>query len=121
MVNAALRHDASLAEVLASRARSASDVRLALDVFGGVSAASAALLWRPFGWFYILSAATCFAAFGVWGIADRELHNPVRPHHRIVTALLNTVRVVAVVAGGTATLALICAIVAIPLGKSWMS
>lgn len=120
MVNSALRHDASLGEILSSRARSASDLRLALDVLGGVSAASAALMWRPFGWFYILSAATCFAAFGVWGIADRELHNPVRPHRRVVALLLNMVRIVAAVAGGTAALALICAIVAIPLGDSWM-
>jgi hypothetical protein len=121
MVNSALRHDASLAEVLSSRARSASDLRLALDAMGGVTAASAAMVWRPFGWFFVVSAATCFAAFGLWGIADRELNNPLRRPPRVVIALLKAVRVVAVVAGGVAAVALICAIVAIPLGKSWMS
>jgi len=121
MVNSAFRHDATLAEVLSSRARSASDLRLMLDAIVGVAVVSVALVLRPYGWFFLFSAATCFASFGLWGIADRELNDPVRQLTVIVATLLKAVRVIAAVAGGIAAVALICAIVAIPLGTSWMS
>lgn len=64
---------ATLPAMLAGRARAASDGRLVLDVLGGVLAASALALWRPPAWLLLFGAAVCFAAFGFWGIADREL------------------------------------------------
>ena len=73
MVNSVLRPDVGLPELLAARARSASDTRLVLDVAGGLLASGVAVAWRPAAWFPMLSAALCFAAFGCWGIADREL------------------------------------------------
>jgi hypothetical protein len=75
MIDFAPRTDAGLPELLAARARNASDVRLALDVAGGLLAAAVLLVWRPPAWPVSLSAALCFAAFGAWGIAERELHD----------------------------------------------
>ena len=63
----------SLPAFLARRARGASDVRLALDLGGGVLAAGAAALVRLPAWPALMCAAVCFAAYGGWGIADREL------------------------------------------------
>jgi hypothetical protein len=45
-MNSVSRSGASLPELLAARARGASDGRLVLDVVGGLLAAGAALLWR---------------------------------------------------------------------------
>ena len=63
----------SLPAFLARRARGASDVRLALDLGGGVLAAAAVAFARLPAWPVLLFAAVCFAAYGAWGIADREL------------------------------------------------
>lgn len=120
MVNTAFRPDASLAEVLTARARAASDTRLALDFAGGFVFAASAYIWRPKGWFLVLSAAICFAAYGAWGIADRELRSTTRPP-LVHPYVLHTIRVVGVIAGTAAMAALLCAVVAIPLGASWIS
>lgn len=63
----------TLATILVRRARGASDGRLVLDAAGGLIAAAVALVLRPPGWPAIASAATCFLAFGVWGISDRTV------------------------------------------------
>jgi hypothetical protein len=105
MTDSALRSDASLPDLLADRARHASDRRLALDVAGGVLAAAAAVYWRPRPWILLLAAATCFAAFGAWGIADRAAARWVRP-----------LRALAAVVGALAALALAAGVVALGLG-----
>ena len=63
----------TLATVLVRRARAASDGRLVLDAVGGLIAGAVALVLHPPGWPTIASAATCFLAFGVWGITDRTV------------------------------------------------
>lgn len=63
----------TLGVLLAQRARSASDLRLALDAGLGIVCALAIVLLRPAYWIVWASAALCFVAFGAWGIADRSL------------------------------------------------
>lgn len=72
MINPAVRPDASLFEFLVARARAASDGRLVMDVVVGSGIALACAAWRPIGWLSVGGAALALAAFGVWGIADRE-------------------------------------------------
>ena len=67
------RSDLTLPELLARRARSASDARLALDAAGGLLAGALVLAFRVPGWPVLISAAAIFVAFGVWGIADRTI------------------------------------------------
>src|SRR4051794_38810961 len=65
--------DLSLPQFLSTRARHATDARLALDVACGFVIALVAVLWRGPAWHIIASAAVCFLAYGGWGIVDREL------------------------------------------------
>ena len=67
------RSDLTLPELLARRARSASDARLALDAGGGLLVGVLVLAFRVPGWPVLISAAAIFVAFGVWGIADRTI------------------------------------------------
>jgi len=99
MINPALRPDASLFEFLVARARAASDGRLVVDVLVGSGIALASAVWRPIGWSSVGGAAVALAAFGLWGIADREARERatagastrvIRTLHgvQVVTALL---------------------------------
>ena len=62
----------SLGELLAARARRATDGRLALDVAVGLLTLAGAIAWRPPGWLAITCVALGLFAFGTWGITDRE-------------------------------------------------
>ena len=114
--------DLNLREFLAARARTASDLRLALDAGLGLLATTVALLWRPGGWKLVTSAALCFLAFGGWGIADRELqeraHDPGNSH--ITLRLLRLARVFAATLGAGAAIALLVGVLGIALG-TWIS
>lgn len=68
-----MRHDATLAEFLADRARHSSDIRLVADIWVGVLAAFAAWYWEPAGWILVAAAGTALAGYGLWAVADREL------------------------------------------------
>jgi hypothetical protein len=116
MVNSAPRPDASLPELLAARAHGASDARLALDVALGLLAAAAAGLWRPTGWIVMLSAALCFAAFGAWGIAERELGERVDDGDAPQRRLLRVQRSIAVAVGGAAFVVLVLGALAFAFG-----
>jgi hypothetical protein len=65
--------DLTLSALLAARARAASDGRLAADAGAGLIAGAFAAIAQPPAWLLILAAATCFLAYGTWGIADRAL------------------------------------------------
>jgi hypothetical protein len=120
MVNSALRPDAGLGEVLAARARTASDKRLVADVLGGLLVAAVTLIWRPHGWFLFSSAAVCFAAFGCWGVADRELTESAHQWGSGGTRVLKLMRIFAAVAGALASAALMWGFLALGLG-TWKS
>jgi hypothetical protein len=66
-------HEETLGEFLASRARSASEMRLVGDAAFSVLAAVAVGVWRGPLWDVRIAIALCFLAFGVWGVADRDL------------------------------------------------
>lgn len=70
--------DARLDELLAARARAASDGRLVIDVIIGAALVGAALVWRPFAWVVMGSVGCCLLAFGAWGISDREIRERTR-------------------------------------------
>jgi hypothetical protein len=116
-VNSALRPTESLPDALAARARSASDGRLTLDVAIGMASAVGVALWHPVGWFVPFSAAVCFAAFGGWGIADRELRARDRETRTRPVRMLTALRVIAAVVGTTAAFVLIFSVLGLVLGR----
>lgn len=63
----------SLPELLVNRARQATDRRLAMNAVIGLIIAVAVAVLRPVLWVPIGALALAIAAFGVWGILDREL------------------------------------------------
>ena len=62
------QREETLGEFLASRARRASDSLLAGHAITAVLAAVAIAAWRGPLWDVRLALATCFLAFGIWGI-----------------------------------------------------
>jgi hypothetical protein len=116
MVNSMLQPGLSLPDALAARARAASDVRLGMDVVGGVVAAAAIMVWRPAAWLVPFSAAVCFAAFGLWGIADRKKREHAGEGQNTVVRALRFARVVTAVVGAAAAVTLIFGALAIALG-----
>ena len=73
MIQTVPRPDASLPEFLAARARRATDTRLAADALVGLSIVAGVAWWNGPGASFLISAGACLLAYGVWGIADREL------------------------------------------------
>ena len=114
--------DANLVEFLSARARRASDGRLTLDAGIGLVVAVGSLIWRPSFWHSIACIGLCFAAFGGWGIADREL----RERAALSTAagtrlgLLRVGRAVAASIGAIAAGLLLISLLGIALG-TWIS
>jgi len=121
MPNATLRADARLPELLAERARAASDLRLAADIAGGILAAAATLVWRPAVWVLLLSAALCFVAYGAWGIADRAIANrAIAGREGGSMRALHVVRGAAAALGTLAAVSLGVAVAALVFGQ-WKS
>jgi hypothetical protein len=73
----------SLPQMLAHRARQASDRRLALDAALGLIAAAGFAVLRPPLWIPLTALAICLGAFGVWGILDRELVDSAGAENRV--------------------------------------
>jgi hypothetical protein len=111
----------SLPQFLARRARGASDGRLAFDAAAGlIAVAMAATVIRSSFNLILAAAGTCFLAFGLWGIADRELverHPTIGP---IGGGLLVAVRAFAGALGVIGGLGLIFGGLAVALG-TWIS
>ena len=95
---APVRQEESLGEFLASRARDRSDTRLAGDVIAALLMAIAVGFWRGPAWDLRIGIATCFLAFGLWGIADRDLERPVA-RSRALFLCLRSIRVAAAAVG----------------------
>lgn len=128
MVETVVRADAGLAELLSLRARTASRRRLALDLAGGIGVAVLVALWRPAAWPALFAAALCFAAFGAWAVADRQLtavaararaELALRPPAAPL-ALWRTVRALAAAVGIAAATALVFTTVFGVVGR-WIS
>lgn len=117
MIDTVPRPDASLPELLAARARHASDSRLVLDAVIGFAVAVTVILWRGPAWPLLASIAGCFFAFGIWGIADRELGERRATGHSRAIAALRIVRVVAGILGAIATITLLATGLGLALGR----
>ena len=117
MIDTVPRPDASLPELLAARARHASDTRLALDAVLGFLVVTVIALWRGPGWLLLASVAACFFAFGVWGIADRELGERASTASPRTIALLRAVRVGAGILGAIASFLVLATGLGIALGR----
>lgn len=119
-MNSALRSDANLPDALVARARAASDGRLALDVVCGLVVALAVAAWHPRMWLTPFSAAICFAAYGGWGIADRELRERADVAGTLVIRALRVARSLSAAAGVIAAVTALFSVLGIVLG-TWIS
>jgi len=120
-MNPALRPDATLAEFLVARARGASDGRLVADVLLGAATALGFAVWRPTGWLSIGAAALTLAAFGLWGIVDREVGDrAAAAGSRRALRLLRVARAGAVIVGSCSAVVAVFAALAVALG-TWIS
>ncbi len=115
MIDTVPKPDANLAEFLTSRARHASDKRLAANGMAGLVAATAAAVWGGPAWYVFCSFATCFLAYGVWGIVDREL-GECSAGKRSALLTLRLVRALAAVLGFTAAVFTMFAALGVALG-----
>jgi hypothetical protein len=120
MFLSALRPDASLAEFLAYRARSASIRRLSLDLVVGIGGGAAALWWRPSAWLVLVSLAVCFFAYGAWGLLDRARSRVAARDNRLVNASMEALCAVMAAVGLFAAAGLLLSVWAIALG-TWIS
>lgn len=122
MVESQQQPELNLVEFLTTRARRASDTRLVLDAAIGLVAALIAVIWRPTGWLLVASAALCVAAFGWWGIADRELRERVvnAADARDAHTILRVMRATAVGLGSLGAGALLIGLLGVALG-TWIS
>lgn len=111
--------DGDLLHALASRARATSDGRLVVAVVAGLAAALAIAVWRPPAWLVLASGGMCVAAFGAWGIADRELAERPRTSG-MPAAALRTVRLLSLVLGATAAIVTVLNVLGMVLG-TWIS
>src|SRR5262245_47887675 len=119
-MNSALRPDASLPEILAERARGASDGRLVFNAACGLLLIAAMALLRPSVWPLVGSIGLCLSAFGFWGITDRELRERANePRSRLVSAL-EIGRRACVVLGAMGALVLVFSTLRFALG-TWLS
>ena len=110
----------TLPEFLAYRARHASDRRLALDAGCGFLGALVATLWHGPGWFFLACAGVIFGAYGMWGIADRELGELHEVGSRALRLTLRGARVAAVILAALSVICLIFGVPAVLLG-TWIS
>ena len=109
-----------LFHVLAARARTSSDGTLVLAVIIGLSIAIVVAILRVPAWLLLASVAVSVAAFGAWGIADRELTEHTGAKGRAVVYALRGVRTFAVLAGACAAMVAAFRVLSAALG-TWIS
>jgi hypothetical protein len=104
---------------LAARARATSDGRLVGAVIGGLAATLTVAIVRPFGWMVLGNFGLVAAAFGAWGIADRELAERGAVS-RSSAVMLRIVRAGCVIVGTCAAIAALLVVLGGALG-TWIS
>lgn len=120
MADTAPAPDEGLAGVLAARARGASDGRLILDVAVGLLVALALAIWHPRVWVAPFGMGMALAAFGAWGLADREIAERTGAADSRAVRGFRALRIFAVVAGALAATVACFALLGIALG-TWIS
>lgn len=106
----------TLGEFLAARARSASEIRLVGDAAFSVLAAIGIGVWRGPLWDVRIAIALCFLAFGLWGVADRDLARRTDARRRDVIVPRVT-RVLAAILGFGAAAYLMMSLLGRAIGK----
>jgi hypothetical protein len=120
MMNPGVRPDASLPEVLAARARATPDGRLVADVVAGLSAGLGVAVWQPVAWLSLLGVCVALAAFGLWGILDRELRERDASHGRAFARGLHAARAIVTAVGVVSATGALFAALGVLLG-TWIS
>ena len=120
MVDSTAYPDEGLAGVLAARARAASDGRLILDIAIGLLIALAVAIWHPRAWVVLFSIGLTLAAFGAWGLSDREMTERAAVDDDRVAPALRILRGFAAIAGILAATIACFALLGIALG-TWIS
>jgi hypothetical protein len=110
----------TLPEFLRARARASTPRRLAFDVAGGAVIAAAALWARPTGWAVLASAASCFAMYGLWAVAERHVAAGSRVGRPFTAYAWFMLRTGAAGLGMAAFLALVFVLLGLALG-TWIS
>jgi len=114
------RSDASLFDILAARARAASDGRLVVDVVGGILVVIPTALVRFTLWPIVIGLGVCLMSYGLWGISDRELQDrATNPRSRVAVAL-TAARAICVAIGCVAALVVAVGGLRVFLG-TWIS
>ena len=121
MSDSSRRQNASMGAFLHARALSSSWRRVILDAIVGTAVALVAIVLRPPAWVIIAGIGICFASYGLWAIAERELSMPREsaPGETKRVALIALRGIMAVIAVITVML-LMATVVAKGLGN-WIS
>jgi hypothetical protein len=107
----------SLFALLSARARRASDGRLVADAAVGTALLAVIFVLNPSLWLLAMPLAA-LAAFGLWGIADREAaEHSGQPRAR---RLFSTIRFIALLLGMGAAAVFVLGAMAVLLG-TWIS
>lgn len=109
------RQELGLHEEFILRARRATDGQLALAAAVGLVGALGVTWWRPAAWPPLLALACASLAFGLWGIADRELVEHRRARG-MLPRILRLLRALSAVAGLLSALVLLLSIAALGAG-----
>lgn len=110
----------TLPEFLRARAQASPPHRLAFDLVGGGAIAVTALWAKPPGWAVLVSAASCFAMYGAWAIAERHVEAPDRDGRALTEYAWFLLRTSAAGLGVVAFLALVFLLLGLALG-TWIS
>ena len=110
----------TLPEFLRARARVSTPRRLAFDIIGGGTIAVAALWAKPPGWAVLASAASCFAMYGAWAVAQRHVEGETRGDRAVTEYAWFVLRTSAAALGMAAFLALVFVLLGLALG-TWIS
>ena len=116
---AASQSNDDLFHVLATRARAMTDGQLVLVVLVGLATTLGVAVARPPAWPLLGSVAFGAAAFGAWGIADRELVARDAAREPAARTLL-VVRTICLALGACAGAVAIFSLLGVALG-TWIS
>lgn len=120
MMTNSLPSNASLGSILHERALNATPTRLLLDIGVGSLVAIAAWWFHPRLWIVIACAGLCFALYGVWATAERELEIGPDDMSQAMESMWSIVRVAAALTGLAAALVMTFSLVTGMLG-TWIS
>lgn len=110
----------TLPEFLRARARTSTPRRLVFDIVGGSTIAVAALWAKPAGWAVLASAASCFAMYGLWAVAQRHVEGAARVDRAVTEYSWFVLRTSAAALGLVSFLSLVFVLLGLTLG-TWIS